>query len=141
MPYVMKGSTARWISEEEALTYVLQPGEVMNGIELVLPEPTHADLRARVIVLAKALRTELFKPADNVHTAFLTKWAQNQTSENLAEVGAIETYKQGLRDITLIDLSGATTEAQMKTIVSAQYALLKNALPASVKNKFNETLQ
>lgn len=134
MPYIMNGRSARWISEEEALTYQLQPGEVLDGVVLVLPEPTHAELVEKVLNEARVLRADIFRLADGLQASYLTLG-------NSVNATAIETYKEGLRNATLTDLSGAMTEAEMRIILGDVYDDLKGALPLDVKIKFYQTLQ
>lgn len=134
MPYVMKGRSGRWISEEEALTYALQPGEEINAVDLVLPAPTHAEMVESVLTEARVLRAQFFDLADGLQASYLALG-------NSAYATALETYKEGLRNATLTDLSGATTEAEMRAIIGDVYDSLKGALPLAIKIKFYQTLQ
>ncbi len=98
------------------------------------PEPTHAELVEKVLSEGRVLRAELFKLADGLQASFLTLG-------NMDYALALETYKEGLRNATLTNLSGATTEAEMRAILGDVYDTLKGALPPAVKVKFYQTLQ
>lgn len=52
----------------------------------------------------------------------------------------IETAKQGLRDITDIDLSACVTYEDMRLTVKARYLQLAGALPIDVRIAFSEAL-
>lgn len=54
---------------------------------------------------------------------------------------AIETAKQGLRDLTQIDLSDCATQEAMKLKVMQAYRALVAAAPANVVLAFKEVLQ
>lgn len=157
-------STGLYVGETEADESPLEPGvfhipagctetappaaqsgkrrRLVNGVWLLEdipppePEPqqTHAELVAKVLKEAKVLRAEIFSLASDLQASFLTLG-------DMASASALETYKEGLRNATLTDLSGATTEAEMRAILGDVYDELKEALPEAVKIKFHQTLQ
>lgn len=107
---------------------------VVDGV-LTTDEPARIEwLKAQTRQYARGLRTQLFELADGLQASYL---ALGSTSNAVA----LETYKEGLRNITLTDMTGADTEAEMKAVVSAAYKALKDALPTAVKVKFYQTLQ
>lgn len=110
------------------------PGhEFING-EWILVHPTHAEMVATVLGKTRETRDALYVVANNIQTSFLALG----DSVNAA---AVETYKEGLRNIVLLDMSAATTEEEMSALISAQYKLLKGAMPSAVKLKFYQTVQ
>ena len=54
---------------------------------------------------------------------------------------AIETAKQGLRDITKIDMSDCETQEEMKVKVMQAYHEIVSVAPSSVRLAFREVLQ
>ena len=96
------------------------------------------DGKARVLAEARALRTKMFAVVDGLQasanlTAILTG--------NTIDAVAIETFKDGARDITKVDLSTALTEQAMRDAVTAQYKLIVAPAPLSVKLAFSQALQ
>ena len=60
---------------------------------------------------------------------------------NATTAVAIETAKQGLRDITKIDLADCETQEEMKVKVMQAYRSIVAAAPANVVLAFKEVLQ
>ena len=54
---------------------------------------------------------------------------------------AIETAKQGLRDITKIDMSDCETQEEMKVKVMQAYREIVSVAPSNVRLAFREVLQ
>jgi len=107
---------------------------IVDGVLTADESARNAWLIAQTKQYARGLRSQLFELADGLQASYL---ALGSTVNAVA----LEAYKEGLRNITLTDLTGANTEAEMKGIVSAAYKALKDALPLAVKIKFHQTLQ
>lgn len=95
------------------------------------PEPTQAQLWERAINEMRALRQPIILVLDGLQSSALTV---GDTSR--AQV--IETAKQGLRNITKLDLSACTTYEEMRAKVGAAYYALAAALPADIRQAFAE---
>jgi hypothetical protein len=102
-----------------------------GGQPAVPPEPSHAELWERAITETRALRQPILEVLDGLQASALTL---GETSK--AQV--IETAKQGLRDITKLDLSGCATYVEMRQAVGAAYYALAAALPADIRQAFSE---
>lgn len=60
---------------------------------------------------------------------------------NATTAAAIETAKQGLRDITKIDLADCETQEEMKVKVMQAYRAIVFVAPSNVRWAFREVLQ
>jgi len=98
------------------------------------PEPTHAQLWERAIAEMRAQRQPILDVLDGLQSSALVL---GQTSR--AQV--IETAKQGLRDITKLNLSECTTYEEMQQTVMAAYFALAAALPSDIRLLFKEATQ
>lgn len=107
---------------------------IVEGV-LTADEPARIEwLKEQIKQYARTLRPQLFELADGLQASYLALGSSVNAT-------ALETYKEGLRNITLTDMSSATTEAQMRALLSAAYKNLKDALPLEIKVKFYQTLQ
>lgn len=97
----------------------------------VQPEPTLLQLWERAINETRTLRQPILLVLDGLQSSALTL---NQPER--AQV--IETAKQGLRDITKLNLSDCTTYEEMRAKVGAAYYALAAALPADIRQAFAE---
>lgn len=95
------------------------------------PEPTHAQLWERAISEMRAMRQPIILVLDGLQSSALTL---NDT----ARAQVIESAKQGLRDITKLNLSDCTTYEEMRARVGAAYYALAAALPADIRQAFAE---
>lgn len=102
------------------------------------PLPTLAELKTRVLDEARDLRTKLFSVVDGLQASALVTAL---VSGNTADAQAIEDFKVGARNITLVDLGTVADEAVMRDTVQAAYGVLVNAAPVSVKLAFAQALQ
>jgi hypothetical protein len=98
------------------------------------PAPTHAQLWERAIAEMRALRQPILLVLDGLQSSAM---ALDQKDRALV----IETAKQGLRDITKLDLSGLTTYDEMRAAVGAAYYTLVASLPTDIKVAFKEATQ
>lgn len=92
------------------------------------------DGKARVLAEARSLRTKLFGVLDGLQVSAVV-------TGNTADAQAIETFKEGARDITAIDLSAALTEQAMRDAVNLEYKTMVAAAPLAVKIAFSQALQ
>lgn len=95
------------------------------------PEPTHAQLWERAIAEMRRLRQPILEVLDGLQASALAL-------SQLERAQAIETAKQGLRDITKIDLSACATFEEMGVVVLNAYAVIVSALPSDIRNAFKE---
>lgn len=98
------------------------------------PEPTHAQLWERAIAEMRAMRQPIILVLDGLQSSALT----------LGDTGraqVIETAKQGLRDITKLNLSDCTTYEEMRALVGAAYYSLAASPPADLRLAFKEATQ
>lgn len=95
------------------------------------PQPTHAQLWERAIDEMRALRQPILLVLDGLQSSAVTL---DQKERALV----IETAKQGLRDITKLNLSDCTTYEEMRARVGAAYYALAAALPADLRQAFSE---
>lgn len=95
------------------------------------PEPTHAQLWERAITETRALRQPILLVLDGLQSSALTL-------DDTERAQVIETAKQGLRDITKLNLSDCTTYEEMRARVGAAYYALAAALPADLRQAFAE---
>ena len=89
------------------------------------PDPDLAALRAQALAQTRTERQPIIGILDGLQASALT--AGNTT---LAQ--EIESAKQGLRDITNVDLSACTSYEEMRLAVKARYAAIVAAAPATV---------
>jgi len=98
------------------------------------PEPTHAQLWERAIAEMRSLRQPILEVLDGLQSSALTL-------VDVERAQVIETAKQGLRDITKLDLSDCTTYEEMRAAVGSAYYALVATLPADIKAAFKEATQ
>jgi len=98
------------------------------------PVPTHDALVERAKAEMRIQRQPIISVLDGLQASSLAKG-------DTARAQAIETGKQGLRDITATDLSACTTYEEMRLTVKAAYYALAAALPLDVRQSFAEALQ
>jgi hypothetical protein len=91
--------------------------------------PTQASLIADTQALTRTMRQPVIQILDGMQASALVKL-------DSARATAIETAKQGLKDITKLDLTPYATADQMKAAVMKQYKALAAALPADVRLAF-----
>lgn len=95
------------------------------------PGPTHAQLWERAIAEMRALRQPILDVLDGLQASALALGQQERAD-------VIETAKQGLRDITKLDLSACATYDEMRAAVGAAYAALAASLPADLRQAFKD---
>lgn len=128
IPITIEQYEALFLAQSDGLT--IQPGEDGSPIAL-LHEPTHAELWEQAITEMRTLRQPIVEVLDGLQSSALTL---GQTSR--AQV--IETAKQGLRDLTKMNLADCTTYEEMQQAVGAAYFALAAALPADIRIAFAE---
>lgn len=107
-----------------------------DGLSLIEVGPTVrtlAESKERVLNEARELRSKLFTVVDGMHSTALTKAI---VSGDAADAVAINTFKEGMKAITSIDLSAATTEKAMRDAILNQYKALAAQAPMSVQIEF-----
>lgn len=119
-----------WNADYQAFVLWLSQGNQA----LQPPPPTHEQLWERAITEMRALRQPILDVLDGLQA---TATALNQPDRALL----IETAKQGLRDITKLDLSACTTYEEMRATVGVSYAALVASLPADIRLAFKEATQ
>jgi hypothetical protein len=95
--------------------------------------PNLTKMKAAVLEEARSLRAPVLSILDGMQVSALTNDEEQQAV-------TIETLKQGLKDITLIDLSGYTTRPQMRTAIALAYKALADSAPSDVKSAFTDLL-
>ena len=110
--------------------------KVVNGVTVELTAEEEAEIsaewsanealaigraRTKVLQAARDARTAIFGRLDGLQASAMTLSVTDaaNAATHIATAGAIETAKEGLRNITAVDLSGATTEVQMKALILA----------------------
>lgn len=107
---------------------------IVGGVLTADQTARTAWLKDTILQYARSLRSDIFPLADGLQATY-------NTLGNSVNAMALETYKDGLRNITLTDFSGATTEEEMRQRIVDAYKVLRDALPVAVKLKFYQTLQ
>ncbi len=97
------------------------------------PVPPHAVLVEQAKAEIRVQRQPIISVLDGLQVSAIAKGEG-------ANALAIETAKQGLRDLTDIDLSGCAGFEAMRLAVKARYAALAGALPVNVRKAFSEAL-
>jgi hypothetical protein len=106
-----------------------------NGNAPSTPEqPSHAQLWERAITEMRRLRQPILDVLDGLQSSAVALKQE-------ARATAIETAKQGLRDITKLDLSACTTFEEMGVAVLSAYAAIVSVLPSDVRAAFREVTQ
>lgn len=98
------------------------------------PVPPRADLVAQTLAKARELRSPIMGVLDGMQVSALTLG-------NTLLAQSIEAAKQGLRDLTKIDFSALTSQAQMAQAVYVRYATIAAAAPPAVHVAFAEVLE
>lgn len=105
--------------------------EAAGGIANDPPQPTIAELILRAVAEIRIQRQPVLEVLDSLQSTALAK---GEASRALV----IETAKQGLRDLTNIDLTTCATYDEMRLKVKAAYYALAAALPADLRLAFKE---
>lgn len=126
------------------ITRTLQDGTIESAFALALSQeerdaipPYQLDLARlweRAIAEMRVQRKPILDVLDGLQSSALVL---GQTSR--AQV--IETAKQGLRDITKLNLSACETYEEMQQTVMAAYFALAAALPSDIRLLFKEATQ
>lgn len=113
-----------------------QDGDLYDGENFTRPvihTPTHAELVAQAKAETRIQRQPIISILDGLQSSALVK---SDTPRALA----IETAKQGLRDITDTDLSACVTYEDMRQTIKAAYIALAMALPVDIRKAFSEAI-
>ena len=94
-----------------------------------VPQTTRTDLTAAALSNARAMRQPIINMLDGMQASALAK-------ADSVRAKAIEVAKQGLRDITKIDLASSSNAVQMKAVIAAQLKVLSDALPVDARLAF-----
>lgn len=126
------------------ITRTLQDGTIESAFALALSQeerdaipPYQLDLARlweRAISEMRTMRQPIILVLDGLQSSAM---ALDQKDRALV----IEAAKQGLRDITKLDLSACTTYEDMRATVGAAYYALAAALPADIRLAFAEATQ
>lgn len=105
-----------------------------NGGEPELPVgPSHTELVEMAKAATRIQRQPIIAILDGLQSSAIVKG-------DMPRAVAIETAKQGLRDITDTDLSECVTFEDMRLQVKARYIELATALPADIRKAFSEAI-
>lgn len=107
-----------------------------NWVSVLPPTPvtlTQTEMRNQVLAMARNLRAPILGVLDGLQISAVV---QARTTDAVA----IETAKQGLRDITETDLSADTTIPAMSARIMMTYTALALALPASLRSAFAQVV-
>lgn len=97
------------------------------------PQPTVFELAVRAVGEIRIQRQPIIEILDGLQASSLAK---GETSRALV----IETAKQGLRDLTSLDLTVCATYEEMRMKVKAAYLSLAAALPPDLRLAFKEAI-
>ncbi|MDQ0571473.1 hypothetical protein QFZ42_003307 [Variovorax paradoxus] len=97
------------------------------------PQPTLGELILRAIAEIRLQRQPIIEILDGLQASSLTKGEASRAQ-------VIETAKQGLRDLTNIDLTACATYADMRLKVKAAYFALAAALPSDLRQAFKDAI-
>jgi len=102
--------------------------------KLITAEDKQAKLLESAVASIRAERQPIIGVLDGLQASALA-------TGDTATAANIEAAKQGLRDITKIDLSDCATQEAMKLKVMQAYHAIVSAAPANVVLAFREVLQ
>jgi hypothetical protein len=102
--------------------------------EPVTTPPTVAELKAQALAQTRMERAPIVNVLDGMQASALVKGDTTRALE-------IETAKQGLKDLTKIDLSACVTAYDFKAKIMQRYREIAAALPADLRGAFAEALQ
>jgi hypothetical protein len=97
------------------------------------PVPAHAELVNQALREARQIRSPILAVLDGMQASALVLANHDQAV-------AIEGAKQGLKDITQIDLTGCATLAEMRRALTAACAGIAGALPLAQRVAFEPVL-
>lgn len=120
---------------EFVATLVVVPDGTQPQATPIQPAPLipHEALVEQAKVAIRIERQPIIGVLDGLQTSAVVKGEGDRAL-------AIETAKQGLRDLTDIDLSACATYEEMRLAVKARYLQLATALPADVRIAFSEAV-
>lgn len=114
-----------------------QQGYIFNDGQFLPPppptQPTHAELVEQAKAATRIQRQPIITVLDGLQASCLVKGETTRAQ-------AIETAKQGLRDITDTDLSACMTYEDMRQTIKHAYAVLAAALPVDIRKAFSEAI-
>jgi len=111
-----------------------QEWQAAGGVPADPPQPSHAELVEQAKAATRIQRQPIIGVLDGLQATCLTK---SETTRALA----LETAKQGLRDITNTDLSACVTYEDMRQAVKAAYIGLAMALPVDLRKAFSDAIK
>lgn len=114
---------------ESCLASVLPDGTEIAAAD----QPSHADLVAQALEAARRERQPIIGILDGLQASALT-------NGDTATAASIETSKQGLRDITKVDLSACLTYADMRAAILGAYAAIVANASTAVRTAFREVV-
>lgn len=123
-PSIPQGKRAKWTGSEFVLEDIPTPPAPVEP-----PPPTHQQLVGLVLTRTRSQRLPIISILDGLQASAITKG-------DMPGAQAIETAKQGLRDITTTDLSACTTQAEMEMVIYLAYLAIAAAAPPSVQSAF-----
>ncbi len=98
------------------------------------PELPRAELLAQTLAAARQARAPIMGVLDGMQASALTLG-------NTAQAQVIEAAKQGLRDLTKIDLAGAATQQQIAAAIYGRYQTIAAALPPALRVAFAQVAE
>jgi hypothetical protein len=117
----------------KALQEDIKNGFITVGAYVAPPPTPVATLAANALAQVRDARTSIISTLDGLQASALT-------TGDTATAKAIETAKQGLRDITKTDISTCQTAADFAAAYKAAYAKIVAGAPASVLLAFAQAL-
>lgn len=114
------------------ITEDMRPISEADVALLLTPKPS--DLKDAALVRTRLQRQPILGVLDGMQSSALTK-------SDTTKAAVIETAKQGLKDLTKIDLSTCVTADDFKAAIMTRYREIAAALPVDVRIAFGEALQ
>ena len=107
---------------------------MIDWSQIITPQAKRQALLDGALTELRAARQPIIAVLDGLQASALT-------TKNTTTAISIEVAKQGLRDLTKIDLSDCATQEEMKLKVMQAYHAIVSTTPANVVLAFREVLQ
>lgn len=140
---IVLDDSADWLPPEGAQVVPIPAGQAVSighsfdGAFFLPPPPPPGPTRAELLDLAvnevRVLRQPIISVLDGMQASAIVLGERDAAL-------SIETAKQGLRDLTNIDLGACITLEEMRLAIKARYSQLAAALPLDVRKAFPEAV-
>ena len=107
---------------------------MIDWSQIITPQAKRQALMDGALTELRAARQPIIAVLDGLQSSALT-------TKNTTTAISIEVAKQGLRDLTKIDLSDCATHEDMRTKVKLAYLAIVSAAPANVGQALSEVLK